>query len=132
MVIQYLTIVLWLFGFLGTRVHHVKLSVQLLVMLHGFYLAQVDRAHDKFLSGVFRHLNNACELRRASVGGQPLSTHRLKVVFNNEPGEGSGVVRSFFTTFAEVSTTHIHWFKLLWENLTNLDFHFQNACCGPK
>ena len=37
-----------------------------------------------------------------SAGQQPiLSCRRVKVTFKDEPGEGSGVARSFFTAFAE-------------------------------
>ena len=35
------------------------------------------------------------------AGNQPLCSHRIRVSFKNEPGEGSGVVRSFFTAAAE-------------------------------
>lgn len=42
--------------------------------------------------------------RRASSSSQPpLAVNRVKVTFKDEPGEGSGVVRSFYTAIAEVS-----------------------------
>ena len=31
----------------------------------------------------------------------PVSIHRLRVSFKDEPGEGSGVVRSFYTAIGE-------------------------------
>ena len=38
-------------------------------------------------------------------GSQPLCVHKVKVSFDGEPGEGSGVLRSLFTAAAEVSNT---------------------------
>ena len=32
-----------------------------------------------------------------------LAAHRIKAIFKNEPGEGSGVARSFYTAFSQVS-----------------------------
>lgn len=39
--------------------------------------------------------------RRAS-NTPPLAVSRVKVIFKDEPGEGSGVTRSFYTAIAEV------------------------------
>lgn len=39
--------------------------------------------------------------RRAS-NTPPLTVNRVKVTFKDEPGEGSGVTRSFYTAIAEV------------------------------
>ena len=35
----------------------------------------------------------------------PLAVNRVKVTFKDEPGEGSGVARSFYTAIAEVGKT---------------------------
>ena len=39
--------------------------------------------------------------KRSSFPGQPLAVHKVKVTFKNEPGEGTGVSRSFYTAIAE-------------------------------
>ena len=39
--------------------------------------------------------------RRISPTQPPLLVNRVKVTFQNEPGEGSGVARSFYTALAE-------------------------------
>lgn len=41
--------------------------------------------------------------RRASASQPPLAVNRVKVTFKDEPGEGSGVARSFYTAIAEVN-----------------------------
>lgn len=42
--------------------------------------------------------------RRGSSSSQqtPLAVHKVKVTFKDEPGEGTGVARSFYTAIAEV------------------------------
>ena len=40
--------------------------------------------------------------RRSNSSGPALAVHRVKVTFKDEPGEGSGVARSFYTAFAQV------------------------------
>jgi len=42
--------------------------------------------------------------RRAS-NTPPLTVNRVKVFFKDEPGEGAGVTRSFYTAIAEVRKT---------------------------
>ena len=39
--------------------------------------------------------------RRPSSTSKPTVVHRVKVTFKNEPGEGSGVARSFFTAIGQ-------------------------------
>lgn len=52
-------------------------------------------------------------------GQQPiLSCRRIKVTFKDEPGEGSGVARSFFTAFSEAVLSQ--------EPLPNLNLLLQN------
>ena len=56
-----------------------------------------------------------------SSGQQPLCVHRLRVTFKNEPGEGSGVVRSFFTAVAEVLTLQfIHISNNYWLHVLSM------------
>lgn len=39
---------------------------------------------------------------RRTSSQPPLAVNRVKVTFKDEPGEGSGVARSYYTAFAEV------------------------------
>lgn len=55
---------------------------------------------------MFTKLNQFCERQTITMsqsGSQPLCVHKVKVSFDGEPGEGSGVLRSLFTAAAEVS-----------------------------
>jgi hypothetical protein len=56
----------------------------------------------------FRELNTqySNNLKKiSSTSGQcPLAISRVKVTFRDEPGEGSGVARSFYSAIAEVRT----------------------------
>ena len=51
----------------------------------------------------------------------PLSCHRVKVTFKDEPGEGSGVARSFFTEFVDAVLSE--------ERLPNLDPIYSRPMC---
>ena len=81
--------------------------------------SQVDRARENLLPSLFRQLNNQSEYRRIGSGHQPLCVHRIRVSFKNEPGEGSGVVRSFFTAVAEAVMSE--------EPLPELDYNVSNT-----
>jgi len=48
----------------------------------------------------FKQLNTQYS-RRMNGTGCPLVVHRVKVTFRDEPGEGSGVARSFYTAFCQ-------------------------------
>lgn len=48
----------------------------------------------------FKQLNTQYN-RRTNASGCPLAVHRVKVTFRDEPGEGSGVARSFYTAFCQ-------------------------------
>ena len=66
---------------------------------------QVERAPDKLLSSIFTKLNQFCERQNIVMSqgnSQPLCVHKVKVSFDGEPGEGSGVLRSLFTAASEV------------------------------
>ena len=54
----------------------------------------------------FKQLNTQYN-RRTATSGAPLLVHRVKVQFKDEPGEGSGVARSFFTAFAQVRVARV-------------------------
>lgn len=44
---------------------------------------------------------------RRNSNTPPLTVNRVKVIFKDEPGEGVGVSRSFYTAIAEVRNNHI-------------------------
>ncbi|XP_046357083.2 E3 ubiquitin-protein ligase UBR5-like isoform X2 [Haliotis rufescens] len=59
----------------------------------------VERDRNSLLQTTFKQLNTHFN-RRTSTTGPPLAVHRVKVTFKDEPGEGSGVARSFYTAIA--------------------------------
>lgn len=63
-------------------------------------LTKMERTRTGLLFHTFKELNTqfGSQTRRSQT---PLSFNRVKVTFNNEPGEGSGVARSFYTSIAE-------------------------------
>lgn len=65
----------------------------------------MERDRAKLLQQTFTELNSAFsgQNRRAHSAQPPLAVNRVKVTFRDEPGEGSGVARSFYTSVAEVS-----------------------------
>jgi E3 ubiquitin-protein ligase EDD1 len=67
-------------------------------------LSKLDRDRNQLLVQTFKELNNHYNSahRRASPPHPPLAVSRVKVTFKDEPGEGSGVARSFYTAIAEV------------------------------
>lgn len=64
---------------------------------------QMERDRAKLLTQTFTELNTAFSgYNRRTHGTQPpLAVNRVKVTFKDEPGEGSGVARSFYTSVAE-------------------------------
>ena len=60
----------------------------------------VERERGQLIRQSFQQLNSYCD-RRQGGAGPPLASHRVKVSFKGEPGEGSGVTRSFFTALGE-------------------------------
>ncbi|XP_043283698.1 E3 ubiquitin-protein ligase UBR5 isoform X2 [Venturia canescens] len=65
-------------------------------------LLKVDRDRTQLLVQTMKELNtqyNLYNLRASNT--PPLALNRIKVTFKDEPGEGSGVVRSFYTAIAE-------------------------------
>lgn len=50
-----------------------------------------------------KELNTQYNLyNRRATNTPPLAVNRVKVTFKDEPGEGSGVARGFYTAIAEV------------------------------
>ncbi|GIX75673.1 hypothetical protein CDAR_406353 [Caerostris darwini] len=66
-------------------------------------LTKVERDRTSILQQTFKELNTQYNnySRRSSGGTPPLTVSRVKVTFKDEPGEGSGVARSFYTAVAE-------------------------------
>ena len=72
-------------------------------------LSKLDRERGKLIVQAFREFNThyAQNQRRSSTSIQPpLVVNRVKVTFANEPGEGSGVARGFYTALAEALLTN--------------------------
>ncbi|XP_015788176.1 E3 ubiquitin-protein ligase UBR5 [Tetranychus urticae] len=65
--------------------------------------SKVDRERNALIQHTFKELNSMYSnfSRRLSAGSPLLAISRVKVTFKDEPGEGSGVARSFYTAFAE-------------------------------
>lgn len=61
---------------------------------------EVERDRSLLLVHAFKQLNTHYS-RRTNASGAPLAVHRVKVTFRDEPGEGSGVARSFYTAFCQ-------------------------------
>lgn len=75
----------------------------------------MERDRTQLILQTFKELNTQYNNynRRASASQPPLAVNRVKVTFKDEPGEGSGVARSFYTAIAEA--------LLVNEKLPNLD-----------
>uniref|UniRef100_H2Y8X1 HECT domain-containing protein n=1 Tax=Ciona savignyi TaxID=51511 RepID=H2Y8X1_CIOSA len=59
----------------------------------------VERSRDLLIQQTFKQLNQ--HFKRRSSSAQPMAVLRVKVIFKNEPGEGTGVARSFYTAISE-------------------------------
>ncbi|XP_066902270.1 E3 ubiquitin-protein ligase hyd isoform X4 [Halyomorpha halys] len=65
-------------------------------------LAKVERDRTSLLFQTLKELNTVYNSHQRRAGSQPpLAVNRVKVTFKEEPGEGSGVARSFYTAIAE-------------------------------
>ncbi|XP_071501427.1 E3 ubiquitin-protein ligase UBR5-like, partial [Diadema antillarum] len=63
---------------------------------------EVERSRDLLIQQTMRQLNTHFHRRcSANLERLPMPVHRVKVTFKDEPGEGSGVARSFYTAIAE-------------------------------
>lgn len=67
-------------------------------------LSKIERERGTLLQQTFKELNTHYQNyeRRTPQTYPPLTVNRVKVTFKDEPGEGSGVARSFYTAIAEV------------------------------
>ncbi|EEC00482.1 ubiquitin protein ligase edd, putative, partial [Ixodes scapularis] len=66
-------------------------------------LPKMERERNSLLQQTFKELNTqySSYSRRSMGGTPPLAINRVKVTFKDEPGEGSGVARSFYAAIAE-------------------------------
>lgn len=62
---------------------------------------EVDRKRDALIQQSVRQLNSYFHRRDQTSVPPVFAVHRVKVTFKDEPGEGSGVARSFYTAIAE-------------------------------
>ncbi|VEN44475.1 unnamed protein product [Callosobruchus maculatus] len=79
-------------------------------------LSKIERDRTQLLVQTFKELNtqyNSYNRRAYSSASPPLAVSRVKVTFKDEPGEGSGVARSFYTAVAQAILSN--------ENLPNLE-----------
>nr|XP_018904419.1 PREDICTED: E3 ubiquitin-protein ligase UBR5 isoform X3 [Bemisia tabaci] len=66
-----------------------------------FTLKKMERDRVQLIQTTFKELNALYHSRRSAGSAPPLAVNRVKVTFKDEPGEGSGVARSFYTAIAE-------------------------------
>nr|CAB3267473.1 E3 ubiquitin-protein ligase UBR5-like [Phallusia mammillata] len=59
----------------------------------------VERSRDPLIQQTFKNLNQ--HFKRRCGSSQPMAVLRVKVLFKDEPGEGTGVARSFYTAISE-------------------------------
>ena len=59
----------------------------------------MERDRASLVQSTVRQLNS--QFGRRGPRTRPMTIHRVKASFKEEPGEGSGVARSFFTAVAE-------------------------------
>ncbi|XP_031552973.1 E3 ubiquitin-protein ligase UBR5-like isoform X3 [Actinia tenebrosa] len=60
---------------------------------------EVERGRTTIIQQAVRQLNT--QFSRRGPNSRPMTIHRVKVSFKDEPGEGSGVARSFYTALSE-------------------------------
>lgn len=72
----------------------------------------MERDRNQLILMTFKELNNQYNSyhRRTSSAHPCLAVNRVKVTFKDEPGEGSGVARSFYTALAEVKINQFSLF----------------------
>uniref|UniRef100_A0A8C1B3J6 E3 ubiquitin-protein ligase UBR5 n=1 Tax=Cyprinus carpio carpio TaxID=630221 RepID=A0A8C1B3J6_CYPCA len=71
---------------------------------------EVDRDREQLIQQTMRQINAHFGRRCTTT---PMAVHRVKVTFKDEPGEGSGVARSFYTAIAQAFLSN--------DKLPNLD-----------
>ncbi|XP_018572709.1 E3 ubiquitin-protein ligase hyd isoform X3 [Anoplophora glabripennis] len=66
-------------------------------------LSKIERDRTQLILQTFKELNSQYNSynRRTTSSSPPLAVNKVKVTFKDEPGEGTGVARSFYTAIAE-------------------------------
>jgi len=65
-------------------------------------LSKIERERSQLIISAFKEFNSHYQNHtKRSMSHPPMVVNRVKVMFQNEPGEGSGVARSFYTALAE-------------------------------
>ncbi|KAF0990455.1 hypothetical protein HZS_6382 [Henneguya salminicola] len=64
-------------------------------------LENLDRRHDKIIVQTFKILNNQFQKRELTIRAINSPFSRIRVLFKDEPGEGSGVTRNFFSVICD-------------------------------
>lgn len=73
----------------------------------------MERDRNQLILSTFKELNTQYNNYHRRLSPPPLAVNRVKVFFKDEPGEGSGVTRSFYTAIAEALLAN--------EKLPNMD-----------
>lgn len=73
----------------------------------------MERDRTQLILSTFKELNTQYNNYHRRAALPPLAVNQVKVIFKDEPGEGSGVTRSFYTAIAEALLAN--------EELPNLD-----------
>lgn len=76
-----------------------SLSPGSLIQQRDFHLLRLERERGALLQQTFKELNNL--FSSPPKKGYNQFVNRVKITFKNEPGEGTGVARSFFSAFCE-------------------------------
>ncbi|KAK6633415.1 hypothetical protein RUM44_004018 [Polyplax serrata] len=76
-------------------------------------LTKMERDRNQLILSTFKELNTQYNNYHRRLSPPPLAVNRVKVFFKDEPGEGSGVTRSFYTAIAEALLAN--------EKLPNMD-----------
>ncbi|CAJ0569277.1 unnamed protein product, partial [Mesorhabditis spiculigera] len=92
-------------------------------------IEKLSRSHDKLVRSTVYQLNAQFTRRlgQKTAATPPLFTHKIKVGFENEPGEGSGVARAFYSALGEalMSLKNLPFEDLGWDN--NEEFLYGGA-----
>lgn len=97
------------------------LSPGSLLQPRDFHLLRLERERGALLQQTFKELNNL--FSSVPKKGYNQFVHRVKITFKNEPGEGTGVARSFFSAFCEAVLEN--------EKLPTLDWLLQPPPAPP-
>jgi hypothetical protein len=85
----------------------------------------VERDRSALITNTFTQLNNQYSRRNSNTPGTPLAVSKVKVTFKDEPGEGSGVARSFYTAISMVSGNTLSMGRVI------QGCYVPSSCCVP-